>query len=177
MPTYGLGNFDPVSRKRTPDDPFAPTGGISDAIKNPGFGGNKKSAKDIAGHLLRFADITYGKREPFEDWSLNFLGDIAQGGGQYLNQLMAPGMNALSAQLPQAQRRLGDTMSGGALAEGRVGLEENMQGAQSQMLGQMINWGLSQLLDTGLGAPGQAAQMLTAAGQLAKDPPKGGGMS
>lgn len=173
MPNYGPGSFS--SARRPVNDPFAPTGGISDAIKDSNFGGSQKSAKDIAGHLLRFADVEYGKREPFEDWSLNFLGDIAKGGGQYLNQLLAPGFNALSGQLPQAKRRLADSMSGGMLAEGNIGLEENLQGAQSNMTSQMINWGLSQLLDTGLSAPGQAATMMTAGGQLAKDPPKGGG--
>lgn len=168
MPTYDLSQFGGPSS-------FEPTGGISDAIKGSGFGGSQKSAKDIAGHLLRFGDVEYGKREPFENWSLNFLGDIAKGGGQYLNQLLAPGFNALSAQQPQAQRRLNDTVTGGAHAEGQMGLEKNLQGAQSQMLSQMINWALPQLLDFGFGAAPLAGQMMTAAGQLAKDPPKGGG--
>ena len=154
---------------------FSPTAGLGGLQGRSGFGGNELSSGiDFSKLLGRFADVTYGKYEPFEDFSLNFLGDIAKGGGQYLNQLLAPAFSALSSQLPNAQRRLNDTVSGGARAEGQIGLEENLQGAQSQMTSQVLNWALGQLLDTGLGATGRIYPLLAAAGQIAKKPAKGG---
>ena len=157
---------------------FTPTGGISDLIKGSGFTGSQKSAKDIAGHMLRFADMIYGKFEPLENWMLNFYGDIASGGGKYLNQMLAPGFNALSSQLPQAQRRIADTTPmGGGQIEQRGKLEENLQGAQSQMTSQLMNWALGRLLDTGEGVSARVYPFMMGGGQLAKDPPKqsGGG--
>lgn len=161
------------------NDPFdfSPTAGLGGLKGRSGFSGSElSSALDFSKLLGRLADVTYGKFEPFENWALSFLGDMAKGGGQSLNQLVAPGFSALSSQLPQARRRLQDTTPmGGAQIEATRGLEENLQGAQSQMISQLLNWAVGQLLETGLGATGRIFPLLLGAGQIAKKPASGGG--
>ncbi len=161
------------------DQPFGfqPTEGLSGLKAKSGLSGSDtNSALDFAHLLGRLADTTYGKYEPVEDWSLKFLGDVASGGGQYLNRLLAPGFAALSSQLPQAQRRLRDTTPmGGGQIEALQGLEENLQGSQSQLTSQIMNAALSRLLDTGLGVTNRIYPLLASAGQIAKKPASGGG--
>ncbi len=183
MANYGLDTL--FSNTRRPEslyNPFAESTAtnptfLSDLVGDSGFGANEKSAKDIAGHLLRYGDIVSGQRGPLEGQGLGLLSDILNGGGEFFNRYMGPMTSAITGQIPQAQRQARDTTSGGALMQALTSIPEKALGAISSGASGVMNSLGPMALNTATSLPSIIGQLFGLAGQIGKDPPKqqGGG--
>ena len=84
-------------------------------------------SSNILNQLLQ----TFG---PITDWAGRVGQDIASGGGQFVNQLIAPGVAGLKAQVPQTIRQIQDTVgSAGIRDQSMANTYEDLQKNISNM--------------------------------------------
>lgn len=141
-------------------------------------GSDMNSAIDFSQLLGRGGDFQLGQYGGLQNVAIQNLLQLLQGDDSGIRQMFAPQNAAINTGLAQGQRRLQDTLPTSQLGGALNQLEANAMTTRANAFNQFSQPFYTQAMNTGANAMSQQVlPWLAAAGQIAKKPASGGGMS